>query len=46
MRTVGLNPPDDLALPVVEKKTERETLDVEQGYRSIAVTFTAHPSAE
>ena len=36
--------PDDSALPVVDKRKEIETFDVEQGFRSIGVTFTSRPS--
>ncbi len=36
--------PDDFALPVVDKRKEIETFDVEQGYRSIGVTRTSRPS--
>lgn len=32
--------PDDLALPVVDKKKEIEAFDAEEGYRSIGVTRT------
>ena len=38
--------PDDLALLIVDKRQEVEIFDVEQGYRSIGVTFTSHPSTE
>lgn len=33
--------PDDSTLPVVDKRKEIETFDVEQGYRSIGVTRTS-----
>lgn len=31
--------PDDIDLPIVDKRTELEAYDVEEGYRSIGVTF-------
>ena len=36
--------PDDLELPVVDKRKEVEAFDVEEGYRSIGVTRTLPPS--
>ena len=35
--------PSDLELPVVDKREEIETFDVEAGYRSIGVTHTSRP---
>ena len=37
--------PDDFAIPVVDKRKEIETFDVEQGYRSIGVIRSSRPIA-
>ena len=36
--------PDDIALPIVDKRKEIETFDVEQGYRSIGVIRSSRPA--
>ena len=36
--------PDDIELPIVDKRKEIESFDVEEGYRSIGVTFSTPPS--
>ena len=38
--------PDDFTLPVIDKRKEIESFDIEQGYRSIGVTRTSRPTVK